>query len=260
MRRTTTRTALLSLAFLAAFAAQAFGALDPSEATSLFHEGNAAYADGRYRDAADIYQRITESGFRNADVYYNLGNALWKSGDVGPAVVAYERSLRIEPGHTDALANLDFARENLVDRRTGAADGPLGETVERAYRRVTTGSVALAASILYIIAAAAVVLGLLRGAFQPFLVRTAVVAAVLSVALTAFAVYRAAGEDATPEAVVMTAEVGVRTGPGQDFVLEFRLHEGTKVLVRETRGEWSRIAVGGTDLTGWLPSAVVERI
>lgn len=234
--------------------------LDPSTATSLFREANAAYAEGRYEEAAETYQAIVEGGVRNADVQYNLGNALWKSGETGPAVLAYERALRLDPGHRDALANLEFVRENLVDRQTAAVEGPLGETVERAYLSMDIETVAVLASVLYALAAAAVVGGLLRGVFPPWLVRLTVVLAILSAAATIFALYRTASDVRARQAVVMAREVGVRTGPGQDFVLEFRLHEGTRVVVRETRDEWSRIAISGTDLAGWLPASAVERI
>ncbi|MBD3367734.1 MAG: tetratricopeptide repeat protein [Candidatus Eisenbacteria bacterium] len=234
--------------------------LDPSSATTLFREANAAYADGRYREAAETYRAIVEGGVRNADVQYNLGNALWKSGEVGPAVLAYERALRLDPGHRDALANLEFVRENLVDRQTAAVEGPLGETVERAYRSIDLETVAVLASLLYVLAAAAVVIGLVRGAFPPYLVRFAVVAAVLLVAAASFAFYRSSSDDRGRRAIIMVREVGVRTGPGRDFVLEFRLHEGTRVVVRETRDDWSRIAITGTDLAGWLPADSVEGI
>jgi tetratricopeptide (TPR) repeat protein len=234
--------------------------LDPSTATTLFREANAAYADGRYEEAASVYRSILEGGVRNADVQYNLGNALWKAGRPGPAVLAYERALDIDPGHRDALANLEYVRENLVDRQTTAVEGTLGEAVDRAYRMIDTETIAVLASALYALAAAAVVVGLIRGAFPRFLVRLAVSAAVVAVVAGGFAVYRATAERRVREAVVMAGEVAVRTGPGQDFVLEFRLHEGTKVVVRETREGWSRIAITGTDLAGWLPASSIERI
>ena len=234
--------------------------LDPSSATTLFREANAAYADGRYDEAASMYEAIVRGGVKNADVHYNLGNAHWKSGRVGPTVLAYERALLLDPGHRDAIANLDYVRENLVDRQTAAIEGPLGETVDRVYRGVDIETVAIIASFLYVVASIAVVLGLVRGAFPAWLVRTAVVAAVLAVAATAFVVYREVGEGRAQDAVIMAREVGVRTGPGQDFVLEFRLHEGTRVVVREVRGDWARIAINGTDLAGWLPASTAERI
>ena len=65
---------------------------------------------------------------------------------------------------------------------------------------------------------------------------------------------------AAEEATMVAVDVPVRTGPGDDFVLEFRLHEGTKVRLREVRDDWARVSVEGTDLEGWLPERTVEEI
>jgi hypothetical protein len=79
----------------------------------------------------------------------------------------------------------------------------------------------------------------------------------VSGAVLAFRIHRT---NAVREAVIVAADVPVRTGPGDDFVLEFRLHEGTKVRLREARDEWARISVEGTDLEGWLPGRTLEEI
>jgi uncharacterized protein YgiM (DUF1202 family) len=68
------------------------------------------------------------------------------------------------------------------------------------------------------------------------------------------------GARSAREAVVLEREVAVRTGPGDEFVIEFKLHEGTTVRLREARGEWARVSVAGTDLEGWLPGASVEAV
>jgi len=227
--------------------------------TDTFREANALYESERYGEAADLYESIVESGFRSADVQYNLGNARYRSGDLGRAVLAYERALRIEPGHEDAAANLAFVQELLADRRTPVG-GALTEFFGRLDERLTSDRLALVACAFYFILFGVLTLRVLRGGLSPWLARIAGVAAIALVFFGGVLVYRVAQERSHVQAVVMPDEVGVRTGPGDDFLMEFRLHEGTKVVVEERRGEWARVMLRGTDLEGWLPGEAVEEI
>ncbi|MBN2565073.1 MAG: tetratricopeptide repeat protein [Candidatus Eisenbacteria bacterium] len=229
------------------------------EATEFFRQANMLYAQGGYEEAADLYQRIVAGGFRNADVYYNLANARYKSGEIAQAVLGYERALRLDPSHADARANLAFVSEQLPDRQAAAVDA-LPPGLERAVRRADTRTLAVLASALYFLLVGCIIVGIVRRVFQPWLTRTIVVlivAAALSGAGLGLRIY---GEATEHGAIVVASDVAARTGPGEDFVLEFRLHEGTKVRMMETRGDWARVSVGGTDLEGWVPSAAVEAI
>lgn len=234
-------------------------ALDAGSATRGFLEANELYAEERYDEAAALYEEILEAGFENADIEYNLGNAHYKAGRMGWAVLAYERALRLDPSHEDAAANLEFVRELLADRQSSVG-GPLSAFFARLSSRFTLGRLAVLASALYFVLAGVGIAGVLRGGFAGWPGRLAVVAAVALVVAGALLGYRIAQAGANVEAVVLAPEVSVRTGPGDDFVLEFRLHEGTKVRLAETRGEWARVSVTGTDLEGWLPGSAVERI
>ena len=65
-------------------------------AQSTFDEANAAYADGRYEEAAALYQAMIDEQ-PDAVLYYNLGNARFKQGELAQAILNYERALRLKP-------------------------------------------------------------------------------------------------------------------------------------------------------------------
>lgn len=228
-------------------------------ASRAFRQANALYSEERFDEAAATYEAILDAGFENADVEYNLGNAHYKSGRLGRAVLAYERALRLEPAHEDAIANLAFVSELLADRRVPVG-GAVSEFLARGSTGFTVDRLALASSFFYFALFGVLVAGVLRGGLAGWPGRLAAVLAVcLAVAGGALA-YRVVQARENVEAVVLSQEVGVRTGPGEDFVLEFRLHEGTKVRLDESRGEWARVSVSGTDLEGWLPAGTIEEI
>jgi tetratricopeptide (TPR) repeat protein len=233
--------------------------LDPDQATQLFREANVLYAEGAYDGAATRYERVLAGGIENADVLYNLANAYFKAGATGRAVLNYERALKLQPGHEDARANLAFVSEMLADRQASVG-GPLSELLGDAYARATPGRLSVLASLFYFVLVAALIAGVLRGGVSGWTARLAVVMGIHLVVAGGLLAMRLYQERSIREAVVLVPEVAVRTGPGDDFVLEFRLHEGTKVRAREDRGDWVRISVGGSDLEGWLPAGSLEEI
>jgi tetratricopeptide (TPR) repeat protein len=83
-------------------------------AQTTFEQANAAYADGRYEDAAAGYEALLAEA-PDATLYYNLGNARYKQGELAQAILNYERALRLRPSYRDAQYNLKFAQSKITD-------------------------------------------------------------------------------------------------------------------------------------------------
>ena len=83
------------------------------ELQNLFNEGNAAFADERYLDAVESYQKAYASSEESSlALLFNLGNAYYQLQDFPSALLAYERALILEPGNPDVLANL----QKIIDQ------------------------------------------------------------------------------------------------------------------------------------------------
>jgi len=79
------------------------------DANTLFQKGNIAYAKADYKSAISAYQQILKAN-QSADVYYNLGNAWFKDGNIEQAILYYERAHQLSPGDADINHNLAFAK------------------------------------------------------------------------------------------------------------------------------------------------------
>ena len=79
--------------------------------------GDSAYMQNDYLSAIQIYEGLLQQG-ESAEVYYNLGNSYYKSGDIARAILNYERALLLEPGNGDVRANLEIARAKTIDQVT----------------------------------------------------------------------------------------------------------------------------------------------
>lgn len=233
---------------------------EPAGAAARFREANELYAAERYGEAAALYEAIIEAGFSAADVQYNLGNARYKLGESGRAVLAYERALRIEPGHDDARANLEFVRERLADRQAPLEDGPLTALLRGLLATAGISMLEAVASGLLFCLFGVIIVGVIRRRVVGWPLRTAVALLVAFALVTTVVAVKVHEAVSANDAVVLAAELAARTGPGTEFVLEFQLHEGTTVAIQEVRGEWARVTLRGTDLVGWVRHDGLENI
>src|SRR5205807_6903554 len=97
---------LLAFLLCAVSTSSAFAQLD-----SDFAKANQDYAQGNFNEAISGYRTLVGSGQWSANLFYDLGNAYFRTGDFGRAILNYERALALEPHHPEAQANLQIARD-----------------------------------------------------------------------------------------------------------------------------------------------------
>src|ERR1043166_8616450 len=97
---------------LGAFSLLSFSALAQTNPPS-FEAANRLYFEGKFSEAATTYAILLQSNNQSASLYYNWGNALFKSGQIGRAISAYRQAERLTPRDPDVIANLQFARNQV---------------------------------------------------------------------------------------------------------------------------------------------------
>src|SRR5437867_11361544 len=74
-----------------------------------FDKANQEYAQGQFKEAVAGYETLVRSGPVSANLFYDIGNAYFRTGDFGRAILNYERALAVERHHPEAAANLQIA-------------------------------------------------------------------------------------------------------------------------------------------------------
>jgi tetratricopeptide (TPR) repeat protein len=95
-----------------------------------FEAGNRHYEHKNYDSAVTAYTQLINDGLESAPLYFNLGNASFRSGDLGHAVLYYLRARRLDPTDPDIAANLDFARRYTSVQMEGVALNPVSSLFE----------------------------------------------------------------------------------------------------------------------------------
>jgi tetratricopeptide (TPR) repeat protein len=236
-------------------------AQDPVTPTEAMRVANQNYEAGHYAEASAIYEAILESGLHHSSVYYNLGNAYFKQGELGRAILNYRRAQRLDPRDADIATNLSIARAQTVDQLEVPAEGVLTNLVKIAEEWLTLGEAMVLALILWLLIGALAALALIKPAWRRWCsIGMGVLAVFLVVGLISMA-NRYYTEQNDPPAVIVAQEVDVTSGPGtsEQYLVEFTLHAGAEVSLIENRSGWDRIALPG-DLQGWAPAEAVEQV
>lgn len=238
------------------------GAAEMPARDSLWNSGVQQYASGNWAAAAADWEDILQSGYECSELYYNLGNAYFKDGDVPSAILNYERALKLDPSYADAKFNLEFANSMVQDKIDRVPDFFLTVWLSSVASVMSSDAWTATALVLMALMLAMTVLCLtgrgIRARRAGFV--SAIVALVLSVSCFAFGARQRSVYFKTDEAIVMSPVCTVRSAPSSDSAKDlFVLHEGTKVKVMDSVGEWRNIELSD-GRQGWMRSSDIELI
>ena len=228
----------------------------------IFEQGNRFYQMEDYAAALEAYEAVLAADFESSDLHYNLGNAYFKSGELGRSILSWERALRLAPGNADAAANLELAA------RLGADDI---EPLPRFWLLSATSwwvDLLPRSALVFVVALAW--LAFTGGALSRILLRSESARRLGGLAIAAGAVLLVLlgsnlavreFEVAQPERGVILAEaVSVRSAPTDDDKLTvFEVHEGTRVRIDQRTEQWAEIVLDDGKV-GWVPVGVMEVI
>ena len=230
-------------------------------ATPTKDAADEAYKRGHYQQAIADYDSLIKVQ-PTAELYYNLGNAHFRTDNITQAILAYERALQLKPGDNDIRFNLEFARSKTIDKITPESE-LFFFTWYRSLIRLTSVD-GWARFAVVSIALALLLLLLYLFATRVWLRQVGFFGAILFLALflvsNLFAYQQKQQNLAQSGAVIVAPSVSVKKAPDTSGTESFLLHEGTRVTITD-RSIANWIAVRLDDgREGWMPTNSVEEI
>ena len=230
-----------------------------SASVGLFNEANDRYRGGDFEGARRAYLQVVDSGVQDARLFYNLGNANFKSGRLGEAILWYERANHLSPRDEDIVANLRFAHQVKKDRDAPADGNAVSLFLTDAFFYPTLSELSFLLALGWI-----GLFGLLgwRVWFhrtQALWLGALSVCALLTVGGGVWLSFRVYHQASEVSAIALAEVVTARSGPDVNQTEVFIMHEGTKVRIVRREGDWILVRLQN-GLGGWVGADQVEPI
>lgn len=224
-------------------------------------KADVAYTAGEFNNALEIYQSALDKGYESADLYYNVANFYFRKGELAASILNYERALKLDPSHDDAKHNLEFAQTRTVDKIDTLGTVFLVDWWNAIANITSADAWAWIAISLFVVLLVALSLYIF---VRKMWVRkvgfsVAIVALFFTIISILCAYTRYEVETSKSEAIVFSQTVTIKSSPDSSGNDLFILHEGTKVKIKSTLGEWVEISTLDGN-SGWMPASAIEVI
>ncbi|HBC79169.1 MAG TPA: hypothetical protein DEO60_14150 [Bacteroidales bacterium] len=225
------------------------------ERSAKFNKGVEYYSASKYQEAVNEWLEIYNTGYRSAELDYNIGNAYFKLNNVPGAILFFERARLLKPADNNINYNLQIARTLVVDK--------FEEIPELFFVRwFDFLSLLLSTNTWAVISILSFILFLLLLSAYIYTARyrikvtgfwAAIFFLLISVSSLSFTIRNKALVYDSNKAVIFTPSVNGKSSPDNSGTDLFVLHEGSKVTIEDQVGEWYEIKLTDGN-KGWVPS------
>ena len=228
---------------------------------SLMVKAGKYYDTKKYDQAIEIYQEILKNKNESAEIYYNMGNAYYKSGKFTQSIIQYERAKLLAPNDDDIQFNLNLAKRYVVDAIDAIPKVFFVRWYDNFKNKFSSDGWAHISTISFIL------LMFLAGIF--FLSRTRTIKkssfwiGILMLITTLLSFNFASSQKKKIEghnsAIITQPSITVKSSPSEGGTDLFLIHEGLKVQIKDSLDTWYEIKIEDGN-QGWLPKKSLEKI
>jgi len=227
----------------------------------LLQKANELYTKDQFKQAIDVYNQILITNMESPEVYFNLGNAYYKTGQYTQAILNYERAKLLAPDDEDINFNLQVANQKVVDSITELPGFFITRWWKSIVNSQTTDGWAMLSIFSFVLFL--VMLGFYFFAKTSDIKRITFWSGCFLIVFAIFSWSFAAQQKSRlvnhSEAIVMQPTVTVKSSPSENGTNLFVVHEGLKVKITDKLGDWVEIKLADGN-KGWLLLESIERI
>jgi tetratricopeptide (TPR) repeat protein len=218
-----------------------------------FAKATQEYAQGHFTEAISGYEALVRAGQWSANLFYDLGNAYFRTGDFGRAILNYERALALERHHPEATANLQIARDEAHALELQQI------WPERYLQFASVNQYSIAAMIAFWLAIFAVV-SLIFARRKSVAMIAMLIFCLLVSAVAIYAAYSLErGTNGSALAIVTGKDVQARLATADTANSVLALPPGSEIKILSTRGDWIYAGLPN-NLRGWIPAKDAQQV
>ena len=217
----------------------------------VWTQANRAYQEGRFPEAVKLYEALVEEGVKNGKLHFNLGNAYYKTGQLGKAILHYSRARRYLPGDEDIATNLAIANQNRVDPQIDEENEAVMRSLDRLAHSINYILVFYLALGLLCLGGLSSVVLIMRPHARKWVGYLMVIGVVIGIFFMGLAFLQHKHLTRDDMAVVIAREVDVLSGPSTTESVSFTIHEGIGCRILDKTEGWVRIRLAN-GYNGWV--------
>jgi tetratricopeptide (TPR) repeat protein len=224
-------------------------------------KANSEYAKGNYQNAIGLYKQIEDAGYEAPGLYYNLGNAWFKTNNYPSAILYYEKAKRLDPSDEDIEFNIKVANSKIIDKIDIVPELFYNRWWKTIYSLTTSYGWAVFSILSLTLFLLLIGLYLFSGKMQirKFCFYFSFLFLITTLLALDFAFIQQKIVANSNEAIIFTPVVSVKSSPDANSIDLFVIHEGTKVEITDNIGDWSEIRIANKS-KGWIKKDNYQKI
>jgi tetratricopeptide (TPR) repeat protein len=227
----------------------------------VLKDANKAYTEGEFQKAVDEYEKLVKSGLAAADLYYNLGNAYYRTGDYKSAILNYERAKKLDPNNENIDVNLELCQKFVQDKIEVVPKFFLVNWLNAFLNVFSSRGWAFISIFTFISFLCLVLLFLFTRSI--FFRKMSFYLGIISFFISTITFLASYKQDQIltnhKTAIVFSQSVSVKSSPNESGTVLFIIHEGLKVSITDSSNGWKEIKLDDGRV-GWLPDETIAEI
>lgn len=226
-----------------------------NQETSAFNRANVYYEQANYDEAIKQYNSILETGWESGNLYYNLGNCYFKKGELGRAILNYEKARRLIPLDKDLESNYEYAHSLIKGGAVASKKSLPLRVLDNLFEKFTVDGLTILLSVLFILILITILISLFFRSFKKHILILIVFMELFFIA--GFVGLRGKIALLNKEGVVIVEQVDVKFEPMDKATAYFTLYDGMKVDVTSSKDNWYKVR-RQDNKSGWIEKSALS--
>jgi len=222
--------------------------------------GNMYYSEDAYEAAIMAYEWVLDQGYAAPELYYNLGNAYFKTNRIPYAILNYERARLLDPRNEDIQYNLELARSFVIDKIEEVPRFFVSEwhhTLVNLFSSDLWAYISMGTFVLLLFSIS-IYLYTRKYILKKLFFWFSVILIYITISSFVFSYHHNKLIKNPGTGIIISPSVTVESSPDDSGTDLFLIHEGTKVIIREYIGDWTRVRLSDGK-EGWVPmDSIIE--
>ena len=230
-----------------------------AQQTDEFEMANKFFEEKDYDSAIRMYQSVINQGVGSAPLYFNLGNAYFKKGDLGYAILNYMRARRLDPSNEDILHNLEFARRFSRVQMEGVELNPISSFMSMIVNPYRLNILAWVSSVCFILFVLIMIFRFGLG-YNSSLIRISAILSLIFIMISfGLTTFKYRQDYLTRRGVVVAEEVSVYTGPSILSDVELEAAPGLVIEILDENQEYYNVLFENKR-RGWVEKDLIAEL